>query len=169
MLRDVFGPRGPVFRISVIHFGQRFFKMVRIDSSVEIARPLDRVFNYCVDVRSWPEWMGEEVEVEQTSTGRIGVGTTFRGSIKGLGPQWNWTGNLSEYEPGRKCGYLINSEKCHIEASVAFASLESATRLELAYGFQGFGLLRLLSPFLKSAMRKRTNEGLQSLKIILEA
>jgi hypothetical protein len=143
--------------------------MVTIESNIEIARVVPEVFKYCLDVKAWPKWMGEEVEAEQTSEGQLGIGATFKGSIKGLGPTGAWVGKMMEYEPNRKCAYIIDAKSCHIEASVYFASQESRTLVQLAYRFQGYGFLRLLAPFMKGAMRKRTDESLGVLKGILES
>jgi hypothetical protein len=143
--------------------------MVVIESSIEILRPVDIVFNYCMDVKTWPRWMGDEVETEQTSDEKITVGVTFRGSIKGLGPQWVWIGKFTEYEPNSRCGCIIDSTKCQVEAYAGFVSMGDGTMLSLTYNFQGFGYLRFLAPLFKGAMVKRTGQSLSRMKTILES
>lgn len=54
--------------------------MARIEETVEIKRPTDKVFVYVTDAKSWPKWHLTMLEAGQTSPGQIGIGTTFRGA-----------------------------------------------------------------------------------------
>ena len=46
-----------------------FFKggdqMAKIEESVEIKHPLDKVFTYTTDAKSWPEWQSFMLEAER--------------------------------------------------------------------------------------------------------
>ncbi len=59
--------------------------MARIEESVEIKRPVDKVFVYTTEAKSWPRWHGTMPEAEQTSQGQVSVGTTFRGKNHMMG------------------------------------------------------------------------------------
>lgn len=41
--------------------------MTRIEESVEIKLPVDKVFAYTTDAKSWPKWQSIIPEAEQTS------------------------------------------------------------------------------------------------------
>ena len=40
--------------------------MARIEETVEIKRPADKVYVYVVDAKSWPKWHSAMPEAEQT-------------------------------------------------------------------------------------------------------
>jgi uncharacterized membrane protein len=50
--------------------------MPRIDSSIDIKVPRDKVFAYITDVESFPEWVKWAKETEVTSPERKGLGAT---------------------------------------------------------------------------------------------
>ncbi len=50
--------------------------MPRLDSSIDIKAPQEKVFAYISDVEAQPEWCKWAKEVEITSTSKIGVGAT---------------------------------------------------------------------------------------------
>ena len=62
--------------------------MARIEESVEIKRPADKVFAYTTDAKSWTKWQSTFPEAEQTSQGAVGVGTTFKGTDPHDGPHY---------------------------------------------------------------------------------
>ena len=46
-------------------------QMARIEESVEIKRPPDKVFAYTTDARTWTKWQSTFPEAEQTSQGPV--------------------------------------------------------------------------------------------------
>jgi hypothetical protein len=50
---------------------------LRIEASVTIDRPLDRVWRFMTDFSNYPKIRPTFVEMKQTSSGSVGVGTTF--------------------------------------------------------------------------------------------
>jgi uncharacterized protein YndB with AHSA1/START domain len=63
--------------------------MAKIEASVAINRPVEAVFARLTDVGNWSEWNPRLLEVEQTSKGPMGVGTTFRGVSKSERGRWS--------------------------------------------------------------------------------
>jgi len=81
--------------------------MARIEESVEIKRPLDKVFAYMTDAKSWQKWQSIILEAEQTSQGPMRVGTTFKGISRMMGVSMKWTAKATEYELNKKWGKNI--------------------------------------------------------------
>jgi hypothetical protein len=54
--------------------------MARIEESIDIVSPIEKVFTYTMDASSWNQWHSIILESEQTSQGPVGIGTTFRGT-----------------------------------------------------------------------------------------
>jgi len=143
--------------------------MARIEESVEIKRPVDKVFAFTTDAKSWPKWHPFIPESEQTSQGPIGVGTTFKGVNRMMGLSMKWTAKATEYEPNKKFGKTITCGSMIIEDHLTFNPIETGTRFTMAYDIKVGGFMKLFSPMILSAMRKEPKTALGNLKSILEA
>jgi uncharacterized membrane protein len=107
--------------------------MARIEESVEIKRPIDKVFAYQTEAKSWPKWQSFIMEAEQTSQGYMGVGTTFRGTNRMMGLSMKWAAKVTEYEPNRKWGKNITAGSMIIEEHLTFDPIEIGTRFTIVY------------------------------------
>jgi len=143
--------------------------MTRIEESVIIRCPADRVFVYTTEAKSWPKWHGTMPEAEQTSQGPVGVGTTFRGKNRMMGQTSEWTAKVTEYEPYKKWGKLIDSGSVIIDDKLIFDPAEGGTKFTMVYDVKVGGFLTPLSLMIVSSMRKQLKKDLLNLKGILEA
>ena len=143
--------------------------MARIEGSVEIKRPVDKVFAYTTDAKSWPQWQSTIPEAEQTSQGSVRVGTTFKGTIRMLGLSMKWTAIATEYEPHRKFGKNITSGPITNEQHNTYDPIGGGTKFTIVYELKVGGLMALFSPILVSSMHKALKKALGNLKGILEA
>ena len=72
--------------------------MPRLDNSIDIKAPREKVFQYISDVELWPEWVKWAKDVDVTSLDGIGVGTTDA-MIMQVGPRKeNVEGLVTEYK-----------------------------------------------------------------------
>lgn len=143
--------------------------MARIEESVEIKCPADKVFSYVTDAKSWPTWHSAMLEAEQTSPGQIGMETTFRGANRVMGRRMEWTSTVTEHEPNKMWGENITSGSTQIKEHLTFDPVEAGTKFTLVYEMQVGGFLKLFSPMVVNAERKQTKGNLSKLKSILEA
>jgi uncharacterized membrane protein len=143
--------------------------MARIEESVEIKRPVDKVFAYTTDAKSWPKWHPFIPQSEQTSPGAVGVGTTFKGANRMMGLTMKWTAKATEYEPNKKWGKTITCGSIIIEDHLIFNPVETGTRFTMVYDMKVGGLMKLFAPMIVSSMRKEPKMALSNLKSILEA
>jgi len=143
--------------------------MARIEESIEIRRPVDKVFAYTTDAKSWPQWQSTIPKAEQTSPGSVQVGTTFDGTIRMMGLSMKWTAIATEYEPHRMFGKNITSGFVTNEQHNTYDPIGGGTRFTIVYDFKVAGLMALFSPILVSSMRKALKKALGNLKGILEA
>jgi len=143
--------------------------MARIEESVEIKRPVDNVFAYTTDAKSWAKWQSIIPEAEQTSQGPVSVGTTFKGTSRMMGRSMKWTATATEYEPSRKFGKNITSGSMTIEQHNSYDPTEGGIKFTIVYDMKVGGLLKLFSPMLVSSMRKELKKSLGNLKSVLEA
>ena len=143
--------------------------MARIEESVEIKRPADRVFAYTTDAKSWPKWQSTIPEAEQTSQGPVGVGTTFKGTIHMMGLSMKWTAKATEYEPNKKFGKTITCGSLTNEQHNTYDPIEGGTKFTIVYNMKIGGLMKLISPMIVSSTRKALKKALGNLKGVLEA
>jgi len=143
--------------------------MARIEASVEIKSPVDKVFAYTTEAKNWPQWQSTIPEAEQTSPGGVRVGTTFKGTIHMMGRRMKWTAVVTEYEPHSKFGKNITSGPVTNEQHNTYDPIGGGTKFTIVYDFKVAGLMALFSPLLVSSMRKALKTAVGNLKGILEA
>jgi len=143
--------------------------MARIEESVEIKRPADKVFAYTTDAKSWVKWQSTFPEAEQTSQEPVGVGTTFKGTIHMMGLSMKWTAKATEYEPNRKFGKNITCGSITNEQHNTYEPIGGGTKFTIVYNMKVGGLMKLFSPMIVSSTHKALKKALGNLKSILEA
>jgi len=143
--------------------------MARIEESVEIKRPVDKVFAFTTDAKSWPKWQSTIPEAEQTSQGPVGVGTTFKGTLHMMGLSMKWTAKATEYEPNKKFGKTITCGSLTNEQHNTYDPIEGGTKFTIVYNMKIGGLMKLISPMIVSSTRKALKKALGNLKGVLEA
>jgi len=143
--------------------------MARIEESVEIRRPPDKVFAYTTDAKTWTKWQATFPEAEQTSQGPVVVGTTFKGSIHMMGLTMKWTAKATEYEANKKFGKNIACGSIANEQHNTYEPIEKGTRFTIVYNMKVGGLMMLFSPMIVCSTRKALKKALGNLKGNLEA
>lgn len=143
--------------------------MATIKASVIVNRPVDEVFAYVTDVKTWPRWESGLLQAEQTSEGPINVGTTFRGTSQALGQRMEWTSEVTDYTPSKSWGQKIVSKGWSTEESLTFEPFEGSTKFTLTSELEMGGFFKLVAPFVARKMQKQIERNLAKLKDILEA
>ncbi len=143
--------------------------MPRIEERVDIRRPADVVFAYTTDAKNWPKWQSTIPGSEQTSPGPVGVGTTFKGSIRMMGRGMKWTARATEFEANKRFGKTIICGSITNEQHSTYEPMDGGTRFTVVYDMKVGGLMKLFSPMIVSAMRDGLKKALGNLKRLLEA
>ena len=142
--------------------------MARIEESIEIKRPAEKVFDYTTDARSWPKWQTILPQAEQTSSGPVAVGTTFKGIVRMMGLSMKWTAKTTEHVPYTKYGKTITSMALINQQHNTYEAVGGATRFTILYDLRMRGIFKLMSPILVSRMRKELRKSLENLKGVLD-
>jgi uncharacterized protein YndB with AHSA1/START domain len=130
--------------------------MIEHQLEVMLEQPPERAFDFFVDFRNEPAWNPDCVTVEKTSAGPIGVGTTFTGKMKRIGPSESEIVALDR--PGH-CSVVDRSRGAEGTFDFYFTPQEGGTRVEVTMRMQPRGPMRLLEP-LMARMVRRTLAGL---------
>jgi Polyketide cyclase / dehydrase and lipid transport len=143
-------------------------QMARIEESIGINSPVEKVFAFTTDVGKWSTWQSIILEAEQTSPGPFQTGTTFRGTTRLMGRTMKWTARATEYEPPMKYGKDITSGSILIRQQNTYRPTPQGSEFTIVYNMKVGGLLRVVSPLLVRSMRTELKKSLGSLKQILE-
>jgi uncharacterized membrane protein len=143
--------------------------MARAEASVVINRPVDEVFAYVDDIGNASQWQSYVLEVEQTSEGPKGVGTTERGAMQFLGRRIEFAAEITEHEPNRRIKDKITAGPMLVEHSITLEPVEVGTRLTLVAEGETGGFFRLAEPIVARIFQRDVEANLANLKDILEA
>jgi uncharacterized protein YndB with AHSA1/START domain len=142
----------------------------RIEGSINIKRPVDKVFAYTTDVKSMSKWHATVTEPEQTSQGPMGIGTTLRWTNHMMGLRMKTNAKVIEYELNRKwtLDFVVGGSS-FVENHLFFDPIEGGTKFTLRYDMKVGGFFKLFSPLIVSSVRKSVKLALKDIKSILEA
>lgn len=124
---------------------------MHLETSVEVGRPADEVFDYLADATNEAKWNPWARWVKKTSEGPVGKGSVFRGSYKGFG---ELVQDLSIYEPPRRLAYH-SVPKGMRDAMMIFELEEQGTRtrVRIIGDAHPKGAMRLMEPLMGLRMR----------------
>jgi hypothetical protein len=141
--------------------------VIRVDSSVAIARPVPEVFAFVADTTNDPHWHLDAVEVRKTSEGAVGVGTTFTVGIQFMGRRdayWR----VTEFEPDRREVIRVQAPPFSPTLTYLFEPANGGTRFTRRIEIRPRGYVRVLAPVVRGMIVKRQGEFVRRLKAVLE-
>ncbi len=142
--------------------------MARFEESVTINRPVEDVFTYATDIKSWPQWHESIVEAEQTSEGPVGVGTTFKAKAHMEGRTMEFTGKMTEYDPYTLSDKVMDYGNFIIDDTLMFDPTDGGTRFTMVYDVKVRGLAKLMSSRINSGAYEELKQAVSTLKAVLE-
>jgi uncharacterized protein YndB with AHSA1/START domain len=143
--------------------------MVKAEASVMIDRPVEEVWKFIIDLSKVPTWNTSISDVRQTSTGPLGVGSTYDFKEKTMNATISM--RIIEYEPNRRWSFEHTSgpSKGTI-LTLSVETIEGKTRLTEDHDIKLNGFYKLLRLFITSSrIRKYLVVGLGNAKRILES
>ena len=143
--------------------------MAIIEESINIKSPVNKVFLYTLDIKSWPKWFSSITEAEQTSQGQVGVGTTFTATNKGMGMKVKMTGKVTGYEQNKMWSKDFGGRGLNTKIRYSFVSFNGGTKLIQQFDITITGFMKLFSSMFVNSIHKQMKVALNNLKNILEA
>jgi uncharacterized protein YndB with AHSA1/START domain len=138
--------------------------MTKIERTITIHRPVEEVFAYISDVQHSPQYISGQREAHKTSTGPMGVGTTFATSGKFV--RRATTCEVTEFEPNRRLSWQAISGT-RATTTWAFQPSGPSTRITFTRVADAHGLLRLPQSLLQGLANGRVDQDLGTLKELL--
>jgi uncharacterized protein YndB with AHSA1/START domain len=142
--------------------------MNTIEIQYDIARKPNDVFAFLTDFSQLRTWRTmEDFRVEPS--GPIQVGSKLFSKVSGIGQPMQFTNEVVEFDPARH----VYRDRCLegtflIQSSWQVEPNHGGSRLKWVTEFEARGLMRLLTPILRRAIRQGQLQDLMKLKQILE-
>jgi len=138
--------------------------MIKIERTFTIHRPVEEVFAYLSDVEHGPRYISGQREAHKTSTGPMGIGTTFATSGKFL--RRRTTCEVTEYEPNCRLAWQATSG-AQPTTTWSLEPSGPSTRVTFTRVADPAGLFRLPETLLLGLANGRVDQDLGSLKELL--
>ena len=143
--------------------------MPRMERSVIIKAPIEKVWAYEDDVNNATKWSSNIVEAKLTSPGPTRVGTTYAYIIQVIGQKMETTGEITAYDPPRTSAWKSIKSPFPMSGSTVLESVEGGTRVKQTIDAQPGGFFKLAEPLLVKQQQSQMEADLAKLKQILEA
>jgi uncharacterized protein YndB with AHSA1/START domain len=125
--------------------------MIEHQLEVTLEQSAERAFDFFVDFRNEPAWNPDCLIVEKTSDGPIGIGTTFTGKMRRIGPSESEIVALDR--PGH-CSVVDRSRGAEGTVDFRFTPHDGGTRMKVTMRMQPRGPMRLLEPVMARVVKR---------------
>jgi uncharacterized protein YndB with AHSA1/START domain len=140
--------------------------VLRVEHTVEIARPADDVFALLVDVERVPEWQASAVESRADVPLAEGVRIHERRHF--LGHDEETELEVTAFEPNRRLALRTLKGPVRLKIDHLLEEQDGRTQLHVTAEGKPRGLLRLASPAVTARARQELRRDFARLKAILE-
>ncbi|GAB2511857.1 SRPBCC family protein [Nocardia heshunensis] len=143
---------------------------VDVVTTIEIARPRERVAGYTMDPVNATAWYKNIRSVVMQMPGELMVGSEMAFEARFLGRSLAYTYVVTELVPGRRMVMRTADGPFPMETTYSFEDTASgATLVTLRNRGEPAGFSRFVGPLMAPAMRQANRQDLKQLKQILEA
>ena len=142
--------------------------MLSNQASLVINQPAERVFAFVTQFENRPQWCQGTVESKQTSSGAVGIGTTFREVFQlFLGRKGQADYKITEYEPNKRLVFVSTSGMIHAKETLSLEAVTDGTRITQKTDAE-FNRFKLIEPLFKGMGERMLLANLTKLKNELE-
>lgn len=144
--------------------------MLRLEKSVVINQPIEKVFEFVGNPENDSLWQTQIQEAKITSDGPIGVGSTTSQTAHFLGRGIETTGEITKYERNRMFAWKSTSGPIPGEGQTTVeAEGEGQTKVTIMANLDIGGFFKLAEPLVARSGRRQIEANMANLKDILEA
>jgi uncharacterized membrane protein len=140
---------------------------MKFANSVIIEQPVEQVFEFVTDFSNNAGWQTGIIEMEMTSGGRFGIGSTYRCMNRFLGKRIETEGLVTEYEPDRRCCIRITSGPITGASRLNFEPVDGGT-LFTTSGSLDLTFFKLAGLLIKRKINQQLKHDMLKLKAVLE-
>lgn len=119
--------------------------MTKVEASTIIDRPVEDVWKFIADLANYPKWSPDVVEMKQTSSGPLGVGS----ALQVRHPDRTLSATVIEYKPNQNFTFELTSGPVKgTQVAFSIEAAEGKTRAHQSLDFRLSGLPKLMGPFI---------------------
>ena len=136
--------------------------------AIQVARPIEDVFEFVSDARNRPRW-DESVDSEElTSPEPIGVGSTVRTRMRSMGRDYELGWEVAEHEPPHR--QRIESTSGPFSTTLVYDLEEAgdATLVRFSVTGRPAGAMKLMQPLIARSTQRNLDRAFPRLKELLE-
>lgn len=143
--------------------------MRRVDRSVEIGAPAERVFNYLASIDNLAEWQSGIRSVRLTTPGPVGVGTTAFIVRELAGQRIEAPLRITAYDPPHRLALTSEAHNVRLDAALEIAEREPGrSRVTYSAEVSASGLMRFMEPMIASTAEADLADSLRRVRERLE-
>ena len=141
--------------------------MMKFENSVIIDRPIGAVFEFITNLNNNPKWQTDILELEVTSAGRFGTGSTYRCVNRFMGIRFETEGIVTHYVPDRACSFEIISGSIKGESRFLVETVNGATKFTTTADLD-LAAFNLGKVIVKRKINRQLKNDMLKLKFVLE-
>ncbi len=142
--------------------------MIKVEVNTHIDAPVEEVFAFSTNNENDPKWMDEVKEVEKTSKGPLGVGSTFINYVDFMGRTFDDSHEVTEYVPNRKMTIVQKTGPVPFKAAYLYKPSAGGTRFSMVIEAETKGFFKVASPLVRRQLKAQFERNLRNLKTLLE-
>lgn len=141
---------------------------MRVEASVVVEQPVERVFAFISDIERQPEWVGPVQAVKDLVPGPVEVGTTFTLSLAFMGQSGDVQQVVTTLDPNRT--YAQKSASGPVPAEITFTvePTEGGTLVRTVTEADDSSIPRLARGLVTRNINNQVKNDLQKLRALLE-
>jgi carbon monoxide dehydrogenase subunit G len=140
--------------------------VVRIELTIDVARPAEDVFAYLLDLDRLPEW--QESAVESRADEPLAEGVRIFECRRALGREVHSELEVTEFDRPRQLTLKTLTGPVKFTVDHRLAEADGGTRLTVVAAGKAGGLMRLGEPMLARTVEAEMRKDLDRLKELLE-
>jgi uncharacterized protein YndB with AHSA1/START domain len=140
--------------------------VVRVELTIEIARPPKEVFDYLTDLAELPEW--QRSAVESRADGPLEQGSRIHERRSFMGREFETEAEVAAYEPPRRLTLCTLEAPLPLSIDHVLEEHDGGTRLRITAEGRPGGVFRLAAPAVETGARQELRRDFQRLKELLE-
>jgi uncharacterized protein YndB with AHSA1/START domain len=142
--------------------------MTRIEGEVDIAAPVDQVFDLVADERNEPRYNPRLARAEKVTDGPVGAGSRFVVEPRGMGRWGVMTAEVVDYDRPRRLATSVRSSYLAVDGTLTFTEADGGTRLSWSWDTRLRGWARLFTPVLVVTGARWERRNWEDLKRFME-
>jgi uncharacterized protein YndB with AHSA1/START domain len=143
--------------------------MLRVEKSVEVARPIEEVFAFSADIDHVPLWLNGVLEARKLTEGPLRKGTELEHVLQFLGKRFTSRLEVTEYEENHRMAFRTISGPIDLDSVQTMESVAGGTRVTQTAEGDPRGFFKVAEGVLQKMVGRQLATSLGNLKDLVEA